>query len=288
MLTNIEFNLETDNELLNELWKHSIKSIPISGLIDDFLEILIYGKHFFEIIYSENEGNFYISNIVGFKENSLRFDLDEKGKVKNLYYGEYTLQYPKFILELWNDVNNNHTGNPLITKDCVGLVLEIRKLHELELTYIDRHLMPLLVGKTSMNKKSLLNALKNIKSGLTNIVINENENIESIEASSNTLNFEELIRTKDLAISNSLNLGDILVGSDNKTGSYSSGALQYSLFIKTINGLIKDFKYFLEEIVKRLIYTNINTNTNAVNFSIVAEKYHDELGLNPESVFDEE
>jgi hypothetical protein len=60
MLTNVEFNLETDNELLNELWEYSIKSIPISGLIDEFLEILIYGKHFFEIIYSENNEYFYI------------------------------------------------------------------------------------------------------------------------------------------------------------------------------------------------------------------------------------
>ena len=169
------FNMETE---LNEIVKRQIEALP-------------WGFHLEEQIYDMNsDGKIVLTNCIPLDLKTLQddpFTYDDDGELVSIHqeYNGDSADIPinKILKYTFGDYNNDY-GHGLLL-DVKPYVEDKMNITNWLLTFLERHSLPSLVGKTSnpASRDAMLDAFEDMRDGTLGMTIGNEDDVQVLESS---------------------------------------------------------------------------------------------------------
>ena len=147
--------------------------------------------------------------------------------------------------------------------------------------FLQKHEGPTLVGKIGTGsgfKDIFRQQLEEIREGRTQITIGAEDDVQVLESSHRGEGFQEAIRYHDTMILHGMNIGPLLIGQDQSTGSYGQSKTQENITFIYLDGVHEDVASEFEKLSKQLCGINFpNPLPPVISFESFEED--DILGL---------
>ncbi|MBR3213152.1 MAG: DUF935 family protein [Methanosphaera sp.] len=254
------FNMETE---LNEIVKRQIEAIP-------------WGYHIEEQIFDINsEGKLVLTNCIPLDMKTLQYDpftYDDDGELVSIhqeYNGEVAdIPINKVLKYTFGDYNNDYGHGILI--DVRPFVEDKMNITNWLLTFLERHSLPSLVGKTSNpnSRDAMLNAFEDMRDGTLGMTIGETDEVQVLESSHHGETFFNSLSYYDNQIVKRFYIGDLIMGNSNDTGSYARSNTQLQFTQLVFDGILEEIaNCFQKQVINPIVEWNYGDRSLAPTIS---------------------
>ena len=243
------FNMDTE---LNEVVKRMIES-------------LLWGYHIEELIFDINDdGQIYVKNILPLAIKTLQnepFIYDKNGELISIHqeYDDEEVEIPinKCLKYTFGDYSSDY-GH--------GILLDVKDIVEYKinttdwlLTFLERHSLPSLVGKTDnpVSRDEMLNAFADMENGTLGMTVGLTDEVNVLESSHHGETFFNTFNYLDNQIVKRFYIGDLIMGSSNDTGSYARSNTQLEFGQLIFDGILEEIANCIQkQIVNPIVEWN--------------------------------
>ena len=226
------FNMETE---LNEVVKRMI-------------EALLWGYHIEEMIFQvNNDGKLVWRDSVSVSIKTLQnepFVYNDDGELVSIHqeYDHESVDIPinKCLKYTYGDFNSDY-GH--------GILLDVKDLVEYKfnttdwlLTFLERHSLPSLVGKTDnpASRDEMLSAFEDMKDGTLGMTVGPNDMVEVLESNHHGETFFNTFSYLDNQIVKRFYIGEQVMGTTNAVGSYALSNSQVDFSQLIYDGILEE------------------------------------------------
>ena len=243
------FNMETE---LNEIVKRQIEALP-------------WGFHLEEQIYDMNsDGKIVLTNCIPLDLKTLQddpFTYDDDGELVSIHqeYNGDSADIPinKILKYTFGDYNNDY-GHGLLL-DVKPYVEDKMNITNWLLTFLERHSLPSLVGKTSnpASRDAMLNAFEDMRDGTLGMTIGNEDDVQVLESSHHGETFFNSLSYYDNQIVKRFYIGDLIMGNSNDTGSYARSNTQLQFTQLVFDGILEEIaNCFQKQVINPIVEWN--------------------------------
>jgi hypothetical protein len=254
------FNMETE---LNEIVKRQIEAIP-------------WGYHIEEQIFDINsDGKIVLTNCIPLDMKTLQYDpftYDDDGELVSIhqeYNGEVAdIPINKVLKYTFGDPNSDYGHGILI--DVKPFVEDKMNINNWLLTFLERHSLPSLVGKTSnpASRDAMLNAFEDMRDGTLGMTIGDADDVQVLESSHHGETFFNSLSYYDNQIVKRFYIGDLIMGNSNDTGSYARSNTQLQFTQLVFDGILEEIaNCFQKQVINPIVEWNYGDRTLAPTIS---------------------
>lgn len=220
----------------------------LSEIIKREIEGTLWGFHLEELIFNINEdGKLVLTNMVPLDIKTLQnkpFVYDDDGNliaVHQEYKGQAVdIPINKILKYTYGDFNSDYGHGILL--DVKPYVEDKFNIHNWLLTFLERHSLPSVVGKTSnpASRDAMLSAFEDMRDGTLGMTIGEGDDVQVLESSHHGETFFNSLAYYDNQIVKRFYIGDLIMGTTNGVGSYarSNSQLEFSQLI--FDGILEE------------------------------------------------
>lgn len=240
---------------------------PLRQVRADIYSAVQYGYSVSEIIYrapTDTQSRITLRKIRPLDIETIQdcFRLDEEGDVEEILQtmidGE-DVKIPREKCLVYT--HNERFGNPYGTSLYQSVYdnwYAKRKIIKWWNVFLQKHEGPTLVGKVGNPafKDLFRDQLEEIREGRTQITIGMDDEVQVLESMHRGEGFQEAIRYHDTMILHGMNIGPLLIGQDQSTGSYSQSKTQENITFIYLDGLHEDIASEFEKLFKQLCKIN--------------------------------
>lgn len=261
---------------------------PLRQVRSDIYTAIQYGYSVGENIfkYDEETGKITIKKIRPIPISTLVdcFEMDEDGEVigvkqSNTDDGDASIPIEKCLKYTHGERFGNPYGTSLY-QSVYDNWYQKRKIMKWWNVFLQKHEGPTLVGKVAnpTYKDLMRENLEGVKEGRTQITIGAEDEVSVLESAHRGEGFQEAIRYHDTMILHGMNIGPLLIGQDQSTGSYGQSKTQENITFIYLDGLHEDIASEFEKLVTQLCTVNYqNPLPPIISFESFEEK--DLIGL---------
>lgn len=250
------FNMETE---LTEIVKRQIEAIP-------------WGYHLEEQIFDINQdGKIVLTNCIPLDLKTLQYDpftYDDEGNLVSIhqeYNGEVAdIPINKILKYTFGNPNNDYGHGILV--DVKPFVEDKMNITNWLLTFLERHSLPSLVGKTSnpASRDAMLNAFEDMRDGTLGMTIGETDEVQVLESSHHGETFFNSLSYYDNQIVKRFYIGDLIMGNSNDTGSYARSNTQLQFTQLVFDGILEEIaNCFQKQVINPIVEWNYGDRTLA-------------------------
>lgn len=243
------FNMETE---LNEIVKRQIEALP-------------WGFHLEEQIYDMNsDGKIVLTNCIPLDLKTLQddpFTYDDDGELVSIHqeYNGDSADIPinKILKYTFGDYNNDY-GHGLLL-DVKPYVEDKMNITNWLLTFLERHSLPSLVGKTSnpASRDAMLDAFEDMRDGTLGMTIGNEDDVQVLESSHHGETFFNSLSYYDNQIVKRFYIGDLIMGNSNDTGSYARSNTQLQFTQLVFDGILEEIaNCFQKQVINPIVEWN--------------------------------
>lgn len=261
---------------------------PLRQVLNDLYTAIQYGYAVSEKVfkYDEETGRIVLKKIKPIDIATLEdcFELDKEGSVINVVQretdeGEITIPIEKCVKYTHDEKFGNPYGVSLY-KSIYDNWYQKRKIMKWWMVFLQKHEGPTLVGKAAnpAYKDLLREQLEEVREGRTNVTVGMDDEVSVLESSHRGEGFQDAIRYHDTMILHGMNIGPLLIGQDQDTGSYGQSKSQENITFIYLDGVHEDIAAEFEKLSKELCGINFaNPLPPMISFEPFEDK--DLLGL---------
>jgi hypothetical protein len=254
------FNMETE---LNEIVKRQIEAIP-------------WGYHIEEQIFDINsDGKIVLTNCIPLDMKTLQYDpftYDDDGELVSIhqeYNGEVAdIPINKVLKYTFGDPNSDYGHGILL--DVKPFVEDKMNINNWLLTFLERHSLPSLVGKTSnpASRDAMLNAFEDMRDGTLGMTIGEADDVQVLESGHHGETFFNSLSYYDNQIVKRFYIGDLIMGNSNDTGSYARSNTQLQFTQLVFDGILEEIaNCFQKQVINPIVEWNYGDRSLAPTIS---------------------
>ena len=254
------FNMETE---LNEIVKRQIEAIP-------------WGYHIEEQIFDINsDGKIVLTNCIPLDMKTLQYDpftYDDDGELVSIhqeYNGEVAdIPVNKVLKYTFGDPNSDYGHGILL--DVKPFVEDKMNINNWLLTFLERHSLPSLVGKTSnpASRDAMLNAFEDMRDGTLGMTIGNEDDVQVLESGHHGETFFNSLSYYDNQIVKRFYIGDLIMGNSNDTGSYARSNTQLQFTQLVFDGILEEIaNCFQKQVINPIVEWNYGDRTLAPTIS---------------------
>ena len=254
------FNMETE---FNEIVKRQIEAVP-------------WGFHLEEQIFDINpEGKIVLTNCIPLDMKTLQddpFTYDDDGQLVSIhqeYNGEQAdIPVNKILKYSFGDPNSDY-GHGLLL-DVKPYVEDKMNINNWLLTFLERHSLPSLVGKTSnpASRDAMLDAFEDMRDGTLGMTIGDADDVQVLESSHHGETFFNSLSYYDNQIVKRFYIGDLIMGNSNDTGSYARSNTQLQFTQLVFDGILEEIaNCFQKQVINPIVEWNYGDRSLAPTIS---------------------
>lgn len=255
-INNMLFNMETE---LNEVVKRMTES-------------LLWGYHIEELLFDINdEGKLILKNTAPVSIKTLQtepFIYDDEGELIGIHQvyedDEVTIPVNKCLKYTFGDFNSDY-GH--------GILLDVKDIVEYKinttdwlLTFLERHSLPSLVGKTDnpASRDEMLSAFEDMENGTLGMTVGPNDDVHVLESTHHGETFFNTFSYFDNQIVKRFYIGDLIMGSNTATGSYARSNTQLEFGQLVFDGILEEIANCIQ---KQIINPIVKWNFDDINLA---------------------
>ena len=254
------FNMETE---FNEIVKRQIEAVP-------------WGFHLEEQIFDINsDGKIVLTNCIPLDIKTLQddpFTYDDDGQLVSIhqeYNGEQVdIPVNKILKYSFGDPNSDY-GHGLLL-DVKPYVEDKMNINNWLLTFLERHSLPSLVGKTSnpASRDAMLDAFEDMRDGTLGMTIGDADDVQVLESSHHGETFFNSLSYYDNQIVKRFYIGDLIMGNSNDTGSYARSNTQLQFTQLVFDGILEEIaNCFQKQVINPIVEWNYGDRSLAPTIS---------------------
>ena len=238
-ITEMLFNMETE---LTEVVKRLTEALP-------------WGYHIEEIIFNINEdGKLIWKNSVPVSIKTLQnqpFNYNDDGELISIHqeYNNEEVDIPinKCLKYTYGD-NDSDYGH--------GILLDVKDIVEYKLnttnwllTFLERHSLPSLVGKTDnpASRDEMLSAFEDMQDGTLGMTVGLTDEVNVLESNHHGETFFNTFSYLDNQIVKRFYIGDLIMGTTNSVGSYARTNTQMEFSQLIFDGILEEIANIIQK-----------------------------------------
>ena len=283
-----EWDIETEHEEAKEFIIKNFNSLDdiFSKKLFDILTCMDYGFSLTEKVFKIEDGKYWLDNLKTRMPHNFDFVLDQKGNItevqQNVTGQTLKIKPDKFIHFAYQGEFDNPYGKSALNQGVYRAYWSKNAIIKFWNIYLERHGMPFMLGKYPSTAGGSISdfkeALQNLQAK-TVLTAPEGFNIDILEASKGTDNYERAIDKHNMSIARALLVPDLLGLSGGETGggSYSLGQEQFDMFYIVVGFVRKQIeKLVTQKLVKPLTFYNFGQDIEAeFKFMVVDQQQKD-------------
>ncbi len=243
------FNMETE---LNEIVKRQIEAVP-------------WGYHLEEQIFDVTpEGRIILTDCIPLDLKTLQYEpftYNDDGELISIhqeYNGEVAdIPINKILKYTFGDYTNDY-GHGLLL-DVKPYVEDKMNINNWLLTFLERHSLPSLVGKTSnpASREAFLSAFEDMRDGTLGMTIGNDDDVKVLESSHHGETFFNSLSYYDNLIVKRFYIGDLIMGNTHDTGSYARSNTQLQFTQLVFDGILEEIaNCFQRQVINPIVEWN--------------------------------
>lgn len=257
---NMLFNMDTE---VNTIVKRLIDALP-------------WGFHVEELIFNINDdGKLILKDTVPVSIKTLQnqpFIYNDNGELTGIHqvYEQEEVDIPinKCLKYTFGDSDSDY-GH--------GLLLDVKELVEYKtdinnwlMTFLERHSLPSLVGKTNnpISRDEMLSAFKDMHDGTLGMTVGLEDEVNVLESSHHGETFFSSFSYFDNQIVKRFYIGDLLMGTTGSTGSYARSNTQLDFTQLIFDGILEEIANCIQQqIINPIVEANFTDISLSPTFS---------------------
>lgn len=262
---------------------------PLRQVRTDIYTAIQYGYSVGEIVYkppSDEQGMVTVRKIRPLHIETIQdcFKMNDEGDVEEIIQtssddGEIEIPREKCLVYTHGERFGNPYGTSLYQSVYDNWYAK-RKIIKWWNVFLQKHEGPTLVGKVAnpAYKDLMRNQLEEVREGRTQITVGMEDEVSILESAHRGEGFQNAITYHDTMILHGMNIGPLLIGQEQSTGSYNQSSTQENITFIYLDGLHEDIASEFEKLVKQLCELNY---PNALPPIVSFEPFEDQdlLGL---------
>ena len=237
----------------------------VSEIVKREIEALLWGFHLEEKIFTINtEGKLVFKNSIPLDIRTLQnqpFTYDDQGQLVSIHqeYNGQSADIPvnKILKYTYGDFNSDYGHGILL--DVKPYVEDKMNINDWLLTFLERHSLPSLVGKTGnpASRDALLAAFEDMRDGTLGMTIGAEDDVQVLESSHHGETFFNSLSYYDNQIVKRFYIGDLIMGNSNDTGSYARSSTQLEFTQLVFDGILEEIaNCFQKQIINPVVEWN--------------------------------
>ena len=217
--------------------------------VSDFIEDMLFNM--------ETE----LNEIVKRQIEALPWGFDDDGELVSIHqeYNGDSADIPinKILKYTFGDYNNDY-GHGLLL-DVKPYVEDKMNITNWLLTFLERHSLPSLVGKTSnpASRDAMLDAFEDMRDGTLGMTIGNEDDVQVLESSHHGETFFNSLSYYDNQIVKRFYIGDLIMGNSNDTGSYARSNTQLQFTQLVFDGILEEIaNCFQKQVINPIVEWN--------------------------------
>ena len=250
---------------------------PFRDVIKNILTAIRYGYSVQEKVYTVNSDNRIVwKGLYPIHRKTLEkkpFIKDDKtGELIGIHQeaelGTVDLPIEKCLVYSFDKEFDEVEGNSILN-NIKYVVDDKEDTKDWLMTFAEQHENPVKYGKSTdrVSANQLLESLKKVSDGVTQVVIGAEDEIGVLESSRNGDTFFRLIQYFDNQIFRSFFIGNLMLGDTSQTGSYAQIAGQQDFMLYIMNGILTDVAQEIQKSINELVSWNFGESAKAPGFS---------------------
>ena len=220
----------------------------LSEVVKRMIEALLWGYHIEEMIFNvNNDGKLVWKDSVSVSIKTLQkqpFVYDDDGELIAIHqeYDREQVDIPinKCLKYTYGDFNSDYGR---------GILLDVKDIVEYKfnttdwlLTFLERHSLPSLVGKTDnpASRDEMLSAFADMQDGTLGMTVGMNDEVNVLESSHHGETFFNTFSYLDNQIVKRFYIGELIMGTTSKVGSYALGNSQVDFSQLVYDGILEE------------------------------------------------
>lgn len=259
-INNMLFNMETE---VTEIVKRNIEALP-------------WGFHIEEQLYDINEeGRLVVTNCVPVSLKTLQEDpfvYDDNNNLTAIhqeYDGEkIDIPIDKCLKYTFGDFNTDYGHGILL--DVKDIVEQKINTTDWLLTFLERHSLPSLVGKTDnpQSRDMMLDAFEDMQDGTLGMTVGLTDEVQVLESNHHGETFFNTFSYLDNQIVKRFYIGDLIMGNSNSTGSYARSNSQVEFSMIVYDGILEEIaNCFQKQMINPIVEANFGDIRLSPTFS---------------------
>ena len=248
----------------------------LTEIVKRMIEALAWGFHVEEMIFSITpEGKLIWKNSTPIAIQTLQnqpFTYDDNGNLISIHqeYNGQKADIPinKCLKYTFGDYNSDY-GH--------GILLDVKDIVEYKinttnwlLTFLERHSLPSLVGKTDnpTSRDEMLSAFEDMRDGTLGMTVGSEDMIEVLESNHHGETFFNTFSYLDNQIVKRFYIGDLILGTTNAVGSYARTNTQLEFSQLIFDGILEEIANTIQkQVVNPIVEFNYGSTDLAPTFS---------------------
>ena len=248
----------------------------LQEVVKRMIEALLWGFHIEEMIFNVNEdGKLIWKNSIPVSIKTLQnqpFNYNDDGELISIHqeYNNEEVDIPinKCLKYSFGDFNSDY-GH--------GILLDVKDIVEYKmnttnwlLTFLERHSLPSLVGKTDnpASRDEMLSAFEDMQDGTLGMTVGLTDEVNVLESNHHGETFFNTFSYLDNQIVKRFYIGDLILGTTNAVGSYArtNSQLEFSQLI--FDGILEEIANCIQkQAINPIVEFNYGTIDIAPTFS---------------------
>ncbi len=245
----------------------------MNTLVKQMTSAMPWGFSIHELMYDVNtEGKLVVTNALPIHIKTLQnnpFVYDDDGELVAIHQQSNNIDVDipinKCLLYSYNSLYDEHEGHGLLY-DFLPIVEDKENLMDWLMTFAEKNGSPTLYGKADnpTSRDELLHAFDDVADGTTGIAIGINDDVGVLESSHRGETYFSTLAYKDNQIFRRMFLGNLLLGDNSQTGTYSQSKTQFDFTMQVYDGILEEMaNTFQEQLINPIVEFNYGKEVSA-------------------------
>ena len=264
---------DTDDEIYNFIHDMLFNmDTEVNEVVKRMIEALVWGFHVEEQLFEINDdGKLVIKDIIPVSIKTLQnepFTYDDDGNLISIHqlYEQEEVEIPiNKCLKYTYGSSDSDYGH--------GILLDVKDLVESKIntnnwlmTFLERHSLPSLVGKTDnpTSRDEMLSAFEDMQDGTLGMTVGLEDEVNVLESSHHGETFFNTFSYLDNQIVKRFYIGDLIMGTTGSTGSYARSNSQLDFTSLVYDGILEEIANCIQ---KQVINPIVEANFGNIDLS---------------------
>ena len=248
----------------------------LTEVVKRMIEATLWGFHIEELIFNINDdGRLIWKNTVPVSIKTLQtepFTYNDDGELVSIHQ-----EYDNEVVEIPINKCLKYTFGDFNTDYGHGILLDVKDLVEYKvnttnwlLTFLERHSLPSLVGKTDnpVSRDEMLSAFEDMQDGTLGMTVGLTDEVNVLESNHHGETFFNTFSYLDNQIVKRFYIGDLIMGNVNSVGSYARTNTQMDFGQLVMDGILEEIANVIQkQAINPIVEFNFGDITLAPTFS---------------------
>lgn len=253
--------------------------VELTEVVKQQITAMLWGFSVHEQLYDlDSDGRLFLRKAIPLHIKTLQsepFVYDENGELTSVHQNfdsvDVDIPVNKVLKYSFNANFDEDYGNGLLY-DFRPIVEDKMNINDWLMTFLERHESPTLYGKVgnSTSRDALLDAFDDVADGTTGLTVGADEDVGVLESSHRGETFFSTLAYKDNEIFRRYYLGNLLLGDNSQTGSYSQSKTQLEFGSLVFDGILEEIaNTWQKQVINRIVEWNFGDIERAPTISFV-------------------